>query len=85
MLGLRVKTVPVLVYTEKEICRRKKKVHFMSSKSTKIALLWHGAPCRDSMETSVWAVIVCDVTQSAKRSSVCYGKGSTKLSCISRF
>lgn len=84
MLGLRVKTVPVLVYTEKEICRRKKKYTgpFMSSKSTKIALLWHGAPCRDSMETSVWAVIVCDVTQSAKRSSVCYGKGSTKLSCI---
>lgn len=84
MLGLRVKTVPVLAYTEKEICRRKKKYTgpFMSSKSTKIALLWHGAPCRDSMETSVWAVIVCDVTQSAKRSSVCYGKGSTKLSCI---
>lgn len=54
----------------------------MSSKSTKIALLWHGAPCRDSMETSVWAVFVCDVAQSAKRSSVCYGKGSTKLSCI---
>lgn len=89
MTGLRVKIVPVLAYTKKDICREKKikmywilSKHYLNKDCTFVA---RGFFCRRKMQMPLCAVIVYDVKQSAKYSRLCYGKGTAKLSCVSRF
>lgn len=81
MMGLRDKIVPVLVYTEKGICK-KKNVYWSLNK---LYLLGMGLLLGEEDATAAVCVILCSVKQSAKYSSVHNGKGTTKLLRILRF